>query len=111
MSGGSIVSASLTCVRATFNVHDVFTGNVAVGRKVNSAFGDTLRFTSSRCAPAGHSSVNALDVTFTGSLKRTMMSAFRGADPPLAGTVAVTRGPLSSGAGGAGHPTKTPPVN
>src|ERR1044071_4406989 len=99
LSGGSLVSTSVTSVLSTCTAQVVPPGRSAVGLSVKTlvppgAEGESAKGMS---VPAGHSILKVLAVTLTFSLKVTVMLA-DGSAPlaPLVGVVAVTVGAAST---------------
>src|SRR5262245_55165735 len=68
VSGGSVVSLSVTSLAVTFTAHVVPAGNGELGVSVNVVAGDAV-CVNSRVKPAGHSRLNAEADAVTLSLK------------------------------------------
>src|SRR5690242_17191368 len=97
VSGGSLASASLTLAAATVTVQTVPTSRLLLGVSVKLVAGPLpVVLVKATGVPVGHSTANALAVTFTGSLKLTVIFAPT-ATPvaPVIGVVEVTVGAAS----------------
>src|SRR5260221_528711 len=89
---------SVTWLATTVSVQTVPAGSGVVGVSVNADAGEAGETLNALGVAAGHSSVKALPVTVTASLKFTVRVALRAtAVAPLAGTVLVTDGGVSAG--------------
>src|SRR5260221_12221049 len=89
---------SVTWLATTVSVQTVPAGSGVVGVSVNADAGEAGETLNALGVAAGHSSVKALPVTVTASLKFTVRVALRAtAVAPLAGTVLVTVGGVSTG--------------
>src|SRR5688500_2976866 len=97
VSGGSLVSASVTCAATTVTVQVTPLGRLALGLSTKLLAGPVpVMLLKPIGVPTGHSSVKALPVTFTGSLKViVMLVSDAWFVAPLAGTVVVTVGAAS----------------
>src|SRR5258707_6470914 len=88
---------SVTWLATTVSVQTVPAGSGVVGVSVNADAGEAGETLNALGVAAGHSSVKALPVTVTASLKFTVRVALRAtAVAPLAGTVLVTVGGVST---------------
>src|SRR3954470_19561592 len=86
-------STSVTWEACTVAVHVTPPGSGEVGCSTKLEAGEAGVTVNATGVPVGHSSLNAVPVTFTGSLKFTVTVALS-ATPvaPLVGTVLVTEG-------------------
>src|ERR671927_225717 len=92
LSGGSTVSTSLIWLAITFTEQTAPSGRLLVGSRVIDEPGEPLTEKLSG-VPVGHSSVNELEVTVTGSLKVKVMFVFAATSvAPSGGEWAVTAG-------------------
>src|SRR5260221_14361856 len=91
---------SVTWLATTVSVQTVPAGSGVVGVSVNADAGEAGETLNALGVAAGHSSVKALPVTVTASLKFTVRVALRAtAVAPLAGTGAGTAGGGAAGRG------------
>src|SRR5260221_11379329 len=89
---------SVTWLATTVSVQTVPAGSGVVGVSVNADAGEAGETLNALGVAAGHSSVKALPVTVTASLKFTVRVALRAtAVAPLAGTGVVTVGGVCTG--------------
>src|SRR5260221_11726502 len=89
---------SVTWLATTVSVQTVPAGSGVVGVSVNADAGEAGETLNALGVAAGHSSVKALPVTVTASLKFTVRVALRAtAVAPLAGPVVGTGGGVSAG--------------
>src|SRR5258708_10418707 len=91
---------SVTWLATTVSVQTVPAGSGVVGVSVNADAGEAGETLNALGVAAGHSSVKALPVTVTASLKFTVRVALRAtAVAPLAGTGVGTGGGVLAGRG------------